>query len=39
VLVTPQIIRADAKEVQSAVKQYDDLKLKSDEAVKFKLKD
>ena len=39
VLVTPQIVRADSEPVKAAVQQYDQLKQKSDEALKFKLMD
>ena len=39
VLVTPQIIKADSDEVRAGVQQYDLLKQKSDEALKFKLMD
>jgi hypothetical protein len=39
VLVTPQIIKADSEPVKAGVQQYDDLKKKSDEALKFKLMD
>lgn len=39
VLVMPQVIRADSQEVQTAVKQYGELKLKSDDDLKLKLKD
>ena len=39
VLVTPQIIKADSDEVRAGVQQYDALKQKSDEALKFKLMD
>ncbi|HEY6643035.1 type II and III secretion system protein family protein [Povalibacter sp.] len=39
VLVTPQIIKADSEPVKTSIQQYDALKLKSDEALKFKLMD
>lgn len=39
VLVTPQIIRSDSEPVKASVQQYDLLKQKSDEALKFKLMD
>ncbi|HEY5806470.1 MAG TPA: pilus assembly protein N-terminal domain-containing protein [Povalibacter sp.] len=39
VLVTPQIIKADSEPVKAGVAQYDLLKQKSDEALKFKLMD
>lgn len=39
VLVTPQIIRADSEPVKAHIEQYDRLKQKSDEALKFKLMD
>ncbi|MFL6551148.1 MAG: type II and III secretion system protein family protein [Povalibacter sp.] len=39
VLVTPQIIKADSEPVKAGVQQYDDLKKKSDEALKLKLMD
>jgi pilus assembly protein CpaC len=39
VLVTPQIIGAEADAVKAGVQQYDDLKKKSDEALKFDLMD
>jgi pilus assembly protein CpaC len=39
VLVTPQIIKADSEPVKAGVQQYDSLKQKSDEALKFKLMD
>ena len=39
VLVTPQIIKADSEPVKAGVQQYEDLRKKSDEALKFKLMD
>ena len=39
VLVTPQIIKADSEPVKAGVQQYEELKKKSDEALKFKLMD
>ncbi len=39
VLVTPQIVKADSEPVKAAIQQYDSLKQKSDEALKFKLMD
>ncbi len=39
VLVMPQIVRADSEPVKAGVQQYDALKQKSDEALKFKLLD
>jgi pilus assembly protein CpaC len=39
VLVTPLIIRSNGDEVQGAARQYDELKRKSDEALKPTLKD
>ncbi|HEY0686307.1 MAG TPA: pilus assembly protein N-terminal domain-containing protein [Steroidobacter sp.] len=39
VLVSPQIIVAESPAVREARQQFDDLKSKSDEALKFKLKD
>lgn len=39
VLVTPQIVKSDSASVQVGVQQYDTLKQKSDEALKFKLMD
>lgn len=39
VLVTPQVIKADSEAVKAGVQQYDSLKQKSDEALKFKLMD
>jgi pilus assembly protein CpaC len=39
VLVTPWLIDADSTEVKTQVEQYDDLKKKSDDALKPKLKD
>lgn len=39
VLVTPQIIKADSEPVKAGIQQYDALKQKSDEALKFRLMD
>ncbi|MGH8177230.1 MAG: type II and III secretion system protein family protein [Steroidobacter sp.] len=39
VLVTPQIINVDSAPVKAGVQQYDSLKQKSDESLKFKLMD
>jgi pilus assembly protein CpaC len=39
VLVTPQIVDVEADAVKAGVQQYDTLKQKSDEALKFKLMD
>ena len=39
VLVTPQIIKADSEPVRAGIQQYDALKQKSDEALKFRLMD
>ena len=39
VLVSPRIIAPESDEVRAAEQQFDDLKTKSDEAIKFKLKD
>ncbi|HMN46344.1 MAG TPA: pilus assembly protein N-terminal domain-containing protein [Povalibacter sp.] len=39
VLVTPQIIKADSEPVKAGIQQYDALKKKSDEALKFRLMD
>ncbi|MET0534242.1 MAG: pilus assembly protein N-terminal domain-containing protein [Steroidobacter sp.] len=39
VLVSPRIISPESKEVRDAEQQFDDLKTKSDEKLKFKLKD
>lgn len=39
VLVTPQIIKSDSDAVRAGIQQYEALKQKSDEALKFKLMD
>jgi Flp pilus assembly protein, secretin CpaC len=39
VLVTPQILSADAEPVKAGIQKFEDLKRSSDEALKFKLMD
>jgi pilus assembly protein CpaC len=39
VLVTPQVVRSDSEPVKAGVQQYEDLKTKSEEALKLKLMD